>query len=39
MFNFKKKKEANNLENTDNRDAYKEFKEEMQKFGEYDSLS
>lgn len=39
MFNFKKKKEANNLENTDNRDAYKDFKEEMQKFGEYDSLS
>lgn len=25
MFNIKKKKEANNLENTDNRDAYKEF--------------
>ena len=39
MFNFKKKKEANNLENTDNRDTYKEFKEEMQKFAEYDSLS
>ena len=39
MFNFKKEKETNNIENTNNRNAYKEFKEEMQKFGEYDSSS
>lgn len=36
MFNFKKKKKSNNSENIININVYKEFKEEMMKFGEYD---
>lgn len=38
MFDFKKKKTVNNLEKTENENAYKNFQEEMQKFSEYDSL-